>query len=319
MNNTPPLVSIGVPVYNGENYLRSALESLRRQTFENFEVLISDNASSDSTAAICREFVDSDDRFKYERRPSNIGAAANYNRTFEMARGRYFKWLAHDDWCEPTFLERCLDVFEQSDSSCVLVYTDTFVVDPEGRYMYSDPDRLLPQQRSAVLRLAHTLQHLNMVNAVFGLMRSDALADTRLIGPFVASDYVLIAELSMLGTFEYVDEELSGRRWHPAGSRQEANPTLLDVQAWFDGGRRRRFIVPTRLRLPWEYIRSSINLRSTWPTRLSCALVVVPIVTYRHLRVGAGRIKRRLMASRASERTPERSHQVGSDSQQQQT
>jgi len=286
-----PLVSIGVPVYNGESYLRIALESLLKQTMPDFEVIISDNASTDATASICHEYLRRDPRFRYERQPQNLGAAANYNRTFELARGRYFKWLAHDDWCEPECLAKCVEAFENADDSCVLVYSDTFVVDPEDNYMYSDPDRLLPTHRRPVARLVHTLWNLNMANAAFGLVRAESLERTRLIGPFVASDYVLMVELSILGTFAYVDEPLVGRRWHPGGSRQEANPTVLDVQAWFDGKERRKFILPTRLRLPAEYVRSCLRMSVSWTTRFSCAAVVLPTLLLRRLRVVMGRAR----------------------------
>src|SRR5262245_17750978 len=99
-----PTVSVGVPVYNGERYLDKALSSILRQDFEDFELIISDNASTDGTAEICKAYADKDRRIRYHRNTSNIGAAPNYNQTFEMARGEYFKWCAHDDICYPTFL-----------------------------------------------------------------------------------------------------------------------------------------------------------------------------------------------------------------------
>src|SRR5689334_10548773 len=105
---TNPKVSVGLPVYNGQRYVRHALESLRRQEFEDFEVVISDNASTDQTGEICAEYVARDARFRYFRNETNIGASPNYNRTFELARGEYFKWCAHDDVCLPGFLSKCM-------------------------------------------------------------------------------------------------------------------------------------------------------------------------------------------------------------------
>lgn len=297
----PPRVTIGVPVFNGEKYLRQALDSLIEQTFEDFEVVISDNASTDSTPDICAEYVAADSRFRLVRQATNLGAAANYNHVVILARGTYFKWLAHDDWCEPTFLERCVAELDRSEQS-VLAYTDTYVVDPHDNYMYSDPDRLLPQQASPVGRLVHTLNNLNMVNAVFGLIRADDLRKTGLIGAYVASDYVLMVELSLLGAFLHVDEPLIGRRWHPGGSRQEANPTLADVQAWFDGGVQRSFVVPTSLRLPFEYLKSTLGAPISPPMRLICAAAVLPVVVIVRTRVALGSVRARLQSTLESKR-----------------
>jgi glycosyltransferase involved in cell wall biosynthesis len=99
-----PKVSIGVPVFNGENYLAQALESILAQDFADFEVIISDNCSTDKTPEICTSFAKRDSRVKYFRNDSNIGASPNYNRTFELSRGEYFKWCAHDDRCGRAFL-----------------------------------------------------------------------------------------------------------------------------------------------------------------------------------------------------------------------
>src|ERR1700737_2789384 len=92
-----PRVSIGLPVYNGERYLRFAIDSLLEQDYINFELIISDNASTDATQAICQEFADKDPRVRYYRNQTNLGASGNYDRVFELARGDLFKWAAHDD------------------------------------------------------------------------------------------------------------------------------------------------------------------------------------------------------------------------------
>ena len=98
-----PRVSLGFPVYNGERYLAAALDSLLGQTFRDLEVVICDNASTDRTAELCAAYAARDARVRYHRNPTNLGAAPNFNRTFELSRGEYFKWAAHDDVCAPTF------------------------------------------------------------------------------------------------------------------------------------------------------------------------------------------------------------------------
>ena len=303
MTSYAPKVSIGLPVYNGEDYLAEALESLINQSFEDFEIVISDNASSDRTQEICEAFCRDDSRIRYSRLDENRGAAFNYNRVFEECSGEYFKWAAHDDLCEPEFLERCVNALEAAGSETVLAYTAAVTIDAEGKPIIPDPyaagDFLHPRSRLAIARLVHTLRRMSMVNAVFGVIRREALVKTRLIGPFVASDYVLMAELAMLGCFTRLDEPLLLRRKHPKGSRHEANPTLADVAAWFHGGSRRRPVLPPRLRLAIEYMRSAIRADLPFATRLACAGVVLPALAERRVRVAAGRWKRRILDRRS--------------------
>src|SRR3569833_191665 len=113
MGTQPPKVSIGLPVYNGENIFRETLDSILDQTFEDFELIISDNASTDHTEAICQSYVDRDKRVRYLRNPENIGASGNYTRVFEAASGENFKWAAHDDVCATTFLAECVNVLDR--------------------------------------------------------------------------------------------------------------------------------------------------------------------------------------------------------------
>ena len=106
-------ISIGLPVFNGETYLQTALESLCAQTFEDFELLIVDNASTDRTGEICRKAANHDRRIKYFRNTENIGAAKNFNKAFEISNSEYFKWAAHDDICAPQFLEKTAHIINE--------------------------------------------------------------------------------------------------------------------------------------------------------------------------------------------------------------
>lgn len=121
--NKTPKVSIGVPVYNAERYLRTALDSLLAQTYADFELLISDNASTDATEAIYREYATRDARIRYSRQPVNKGAAFNFNAVMRMATGEYFMWAAADDLRDPDFLRLAVAVLD-SDPSCGLVFSD---------------------------------------------------------------------------------------------------------------------------------------------------------------------------------------------------
>src|SRR5882724_1578861 len=129
---TPPRVSVGLPLYNAEPFLRPCLDSLLSQTFRDFELLISDNASTDNTGQICLEYAASDQRIRYSLNPHNIGIIANFNRVFELSQGEYFRWAASDDLCAPELLERLVDCLDHS-PELVLCYAKTRLIDEKDQ------------------------------------------------------------------------------------------------------------------------------------------------------------------------------------------
>lgn len=137
----PPSVSIGLPVYNGQDFIAESVESLLSQTIGDFELIISDNASTDLTQDICRQFASRDRRVRYIRQPANKGASWNFNYTFSRSRGRYFRWHAHDDISAPRFLEECVKVLD-NDPSVVLVWPREVGIDSQGRVLGSRPFQL---------------------------------------------------------------------------------------------------------------------------------------------------------------------------------
>jgi len=132
MTNTPspPKVSIGMPVYNGEAFLRQALDSILAQTYPHFELIISDNASTDATPDICKEYASKDARIRYIRQSSNIGATANFRFVLREARHERFIWAAADDWWDVDRLEKLV---------CALTDEDAAVVGTIKRYIDSQP------------------------------------------------------------------------------------------------------------------------------------------------------------------------------------
>ena len=116
MSSSTPKVSLGLPVYNGENFIAQAIESILAQTFTDFELIITDNGSTDRTPKICEAYAARDRRVAYSRNPENLGAAPNFNRAFALSSGRYFKWVAHDDLIAPEFLARCVKVLDNDPS-----------------------------------------------------------------------------------------------------------------------------------------------------------------------------------------------------------
>ena len=163
MNPLSPTVSVGLPVYNGENFIANALDSLLAQTWSDFEIIISDNASSDATGAVCRQFAAQDPRIRYVRQHSNRGGAFNHAHVVEQARGRYFKWQAHDDLCHPEMLACCVAAHEASPVPLSLVYPRVELIDFRGAVIGNDPTRLNTMAAWPVPRLWHCLGNLRQI------------------------------------------------------------------------------------------------------------------------------------------------------------
>lgn len=215
-----PRVCIGLPVYNGQRYVVPALDSLLAQTFTDFELVISDNASTDQTSDICREYAAKDKRIKYSRLDTNIGAILNYERTYKLGGGQYFKWAAHDDLIEPTFIERCVEALD-ANPSAVLAYPKAKFIDSKGDF-YKDynvklaTDAPTPHARFHAMIMAH---HKNTHNLeIFGLMRRSATDLIPQQGRYAASDRVFLARLALYGPFIEVPEVLFLSREHPEQS-----------------------------------------------------------------------------------------------------
>jgi glycosyltransferase involved in cell wall biosynthesis len=232
-----PRVSIGLPVYNGERYVKDAIQSILGQTFTDFELIISDNASTDDTERICREFAEQDPRIRYDRNHRNLGAAANYNRVFALSAGKYFKWAAHDDVCAPEYLAKCVDILERY-PSVVLCYPRAKIIDDKGVPVkdYDHSLHLDANQPSRRLR-AYFLKHF-VYKPVFGVIRRTSLAKTPLIANYVGSDLVLLARLALAGQIYEVPDRLFLLREHPSRSvhlalHQYAQWWNPDNRAWF--------------------------------------------------------------------------------------
>jgi len=266
-----PRVSIGLPVYNGEAFLGQALDSLLGQTYPDFELIISDNASTDHTQEICLDYASRETRIEYLRNSENLGAANNYNRLVHAASGEYFKWQAADDVCAPQFLQRCIEVLDQ-ERETVLCYPKTTIIDENNSLLAPYPDDLHLTDPSAYRR--YTKFHLRFrtlekCNSIFGLIRIEALRKTRLIGSFRASDMILLAELALLGKFYELPEFLFYRRDHPQSSMRAYSKG--ERVAWFDPNNRNKY-----QNFYWtifiEYLRSIHNVQSGLSTtnKLRC-------------------------------------------------
>lgn len=230
-----PRVGIAVPVYNGERYLRESLDGLLGQTFTDFELVIVDNASTDGTEAICREYLARDARVRYYRNERNIGGPANFRRAFALSRGEYHKWSTADDLWAPTFVERCAEVLDAR-PDVVLAYPRSRIVKADGalRRTYDDPLDL--PEESAAERVRRVIMESTLCHAHLGVLRRSAMLRTGLIGSEMASDIRFLAEMAMLGKFAVVPEYLFSRRYHEESSSWERS----------DAERQRLYYAPQR-------------------------------------------------------------------------
>ena len=213
--SSPPLLSIGLPVYNGAKWIEGAIESALEQSLREFELIISDNASTDQTEAICRRLAERDGRIRYHRNTTNIGLYKNFDLVFEMATGKYFKWAADSDFCLEGFFEKCVAVLEARED-VVLAYPRAYLLlcDPDGKEVaveYYDNFNLEDERPST--RFSQYLERERINNIMHGVIRASALRRTSLIRPMPGSDISMVAELSLLGKFVEIPERLFVRRF----------------------------------------------------------------------------------------------------------
>jgi glycosyltransferase involved in cell wall biosynthesis len=258
-SNAPklPLVSIGLPVYNGENFIQSAIECLRRQSYENVEIIISDNCSADRTLEICRALAECDGRIRLLAGSSNIGAARNFNKVVQEAKGEFFAWANHDDLWEPEYIERCMMALHAA-PGVVLAYARSAKIDQDGHIMHPLNSCLDLDGRHASdrIRQYHNLfVDLDRRKAwgkeaieglwipIYGVIRLDALRRSSLIGNYISSDTVLIEELLMLGAFAEAGDVLFYKRDHAARSMRDSE-SYDKRSVWFTGRRTSRLMIP---------------------------------------------------------------------------
>jgi len=274
-----PKLSIGLPVYNGERYLPAALASLVNQTFKDYELIIQDNASSDRTQEMCEAFVATDRRIRYQRNPANLGAAANYNLCLQQARGTYFKWAAHDDVCQPEFLQACIEALD-NDPALVLCHSKSEAIDHQGKKLgiYDREPQAMEDQ--CWQRFAHMILEPHYCIPVFGVMRRNVLEKTIRHGDWVGADRNLLAELALHGKVKLVSEVLFQRRHHPDSSISKFRDERLRG-AWFRDQADKKRTYPTwrRLREYWAAIgRVELNAYE----RMACRLTLLRWLAGRH-------------------------------------
>lgn len=268
-----PRVSLGMPVYNGEQYVEAALDSILAQTFTDFELIISDNGSTDATLAICRRYEAADPRITLHSHRVNRGGTWNFNFVFREARGGYFKWACHDDLMAPTMLERCVEVLDEH-PDVIVSYPKTLIIDAEGRNPTPYEDGLHLMSPCPAVRLERVLFRRNpRCNPALGLIRTAPLGPADPFGSYVGSDHVFLAHLALHGKYFEIPDVFAFRRDHP-GTSVRAFDSVYERNKWYNPSSRSRVLLPT-LKYFVGYLRSIA--RSPIPARdkLRCTRLAV--------------------------------------------
>ena len=245
-----PRLSIGLPVYNGEQYLSEALDALLGQSYADFELIISDNASTDGTADICRRYLAQDPRIRYVRQPRNIGAAPNHNFVFRQSHGELFKWASHDDLYGRDLLLRCVEALDEH-PHVVLAHAWQAIIDDAGRVTQAFDYQLATNSLRAPERFGSLLFAAGG-DDFYGVIRSDVLRRTAPHDSYHHADRTIVAEIALHGPFHQVPELLYFRRDHPARA-ERAYPTKRARCANLDPRRADRLRHPT-VRLLGDYV-----------------------------------------------------------------
>ncbi len=249
-----PKVTIGMPVYNGENFIEASVSSILAQTFEDFELVISDNASTDRTRELCEGFTARDGRVRYIRQHRNLGAAPNYNLLVDEGRGEYFKWAAHDDVLEPDYLKSCVRVLD-THPNVMLAYPRSEVIDAEGNVIERYDVRLETDSSDAGVRFRELLLSWHRCYEIFGLFRKSALLQTDLFDTFWGADRTLLQEVAMLGPFFEVPRYLFHPRMHSEQSITKLRARDVDRTYWSDTSSAGRVVLPA-----WNVVMGNLRL-----------------------------------------------------------
>jgi glycosyltransferase involved in cell wall biosynthesis len=294
--STPPLVSIGLFLYNGDRFLEAAIESFLNQTFTDFELIISDNASTDRSDEICRRYAAQDARIRYYRNEKNMGAGWNVRRVYELATGKYFKQAAHDDMIQPDYLRLCVDALE-ADDSLVVAHSLTRVIDENGQFIENYDDRLRTSSLDPVVRARDLLLTGHRCYPIFGLIRLDALHKLPPQGSYAHSDRVLLLQLGLLGRYTEVPEYLfistrhSGQsvwtfpeRTKAKGFRLTRRSGTLPAMEWWDPTKAKKIVFP-EWNVAKEFLLSVAHAPLTPWQRLRCYGLVVRWMLKYHRRM----------------------------------
>ncbi len=265
-----PKVVVGLPVYNGQKYLGVAIESHLSQSFGDFDLVISDNGSTDATPEICADYASRDKRVKYLRSLENRGILWNHRRVFDAIESpnQYFRWAGADDILEPTLLQAMVEVLDAR-PEVEAVVPDTKNIDDKGELVGSMA-RTLDLQSSDVFERAHDVLLANYQHVIaYGLLRASTLQRMRTRPDYIGWDPVFLWELALRGQMVQAAGPVLLRRFH-AGSISRVK-TAKEMKKWVEPNSNVGMEFPH-----W-----------TWAYERVRALIACPLSTRDRLRIGA--------------------------------
>jgi glycosyltransferase involved in cell wall biosynthesis len=258
-----------MPVFNGELYVEHALRSLLNQTFEDFELIISDNASTDRTSEICLDYASGDPRIHYTRNPTNVGFCRNQNHVIRVAVGEYFLLAHSDDVRSLDYLARTIDILD-ADGSIVVCYSKTRDIDEYDNPLPREDVELRLDSTDPRERFRDIIRMDHICTPDFGLTRGSVLRTTPLHGDYADSDRVLLAELLFHGRFYCIPDYLFFRRAHPLQSTAIA-PDRQSRTVWFNPDNKGKLVFP-HFRQFKEYLSMIRRAPIDWQTRAWCSV-----------------------------------------------
>jgi len=273
-------LAVGLPVFNGANFIEKTLAALRAQTMSDFTLTIADNASTDATPAIIAAAAAADTRVTTIRQTHNLGAAPNYNAAYRSAPpSDYFAWVAHDDLPQPTFFAACIAALD-ANPDAVLAFCRTAIVNPHGTVIGEFPGRPDAASPDRAVRLGDVLRSKSN-HPVFGVIRRSALDHTHLHASYTGSDRTLLVELALRGRFVEIPEALFHLREHPQRSvRHKTSRKQQTREVWFDSTRAGKITFPHWHRAG-QYVSAVVRTPMPLADRIRCLGVVVSVLAVR--------------------------------------
>ena len=271
MNSMAPLVSVGLPVHNGENYIVGAIESILNQTYRNIELIISDNASTDNTGGICQKYTLIDNRVKYYRLNDNCGAMVNHNRVLDLAKGKYFQWICHDDECEQTYIQKCVGILEENEQIICCFSVIKFIDGKDNVLRLSknelsifDDSRLERMKKFVDLQKAS----VDIFCAMYGLFRTASIKKLGPLGTYIAGDQVYLLKMVFDGKLYQLNDPYLSRREHPS-TALIALPKLPHYKKYKEATRwGEAKCNPMIVLVNWKLMKEAFSYFSRYPMRI---------------------------------------------------
>jgi glycosyltransferase involved in cell wall biosynthesis len=227
-----PAISIGLAVRNGRSVIGRCIESVLSQDVADLELVICDNVSDDGTIGVLEDYARSDRRIALQLNDVNIGSQPNMKRALELSQGAFFRWISADDWLEPGCLAACVRALELRPEA-VGVTTGFTIHTDDGATRYESYGGEFPMSPDPARRFDRMLWFFHAGDAkydpTYGVYRREALMRAHPLRPSERADWLLSAELALMGPIVHLPERLAHRsRSYPVGTDRAAFRRRLD-------------------------------------------------------------------------------------------